>query len=431
METIMDATPIRKCRVCGNDDLVKVLDLGSQAATGIFPKSAEEKVFIGPLELIKCVDDPSRDTCGLVQLGHRYDPSLLFGDHYGYRSGLNSSMVAHLRGKAERVKKRIGLKSGDVILDIGSNDGTFLAALLHPGVTGVGMDPSAEKFRKYYRSELQIIPELFSAAGFRRHFGAQKLKLITSIAMFYDLDEPFTFMQEIASLLADDGMWVFEQSYLPAMVEQTSYDTVCHEHQEYYALKQIVWMADRAGLAVIDVELNNINGGSFSVIAAPKTSAHATSANEVQQLLGNEQHNGFGSLGLYEDFRERVLRHREELLQSLQARLKQGKVILGYGASTKGNVILQFCGLTPKELPAIAEVNSDKFGYQTPGTHIPIISEQEAHALRPNAFLVLPWHFRQNLLEREASFLASGGEMIFPLPRIEAVGRAESHSHRM
>jgi len=147
-------------------------------------------------------------------------------------------------------------------------------------------------------------------------------------------------------------------------------------------------------------------------------------------LLANEQHTGFGSLAVYEDFRERVLRHREELLQTMQARLKQGKVTLGYGASTKGNVILQFCGLTPKELPAIAEVNPDKFGCHTPGTHIPIISEPEAHALRPNAFLVLPWHFRQNLLEREASFLASGGEMIFPLPRIEAVGLAESHSHR-
>jgi len=166
-------------------------------------------------------------------------------------------------------------------------------------------------------------------------------------------------------------------------------------------------------------------------IAAPKTSAHARSANGVQKLLANEQHNGCGSLALYEDFRKRVFRHREELLQTLQARLKQGKVTLGYGASTKGNVILQFCGLTPKELPAIADVNSDKFGRQTPGTHIPIISEQEAHALRPNAFLVLPWHFRQNLLEREASFLASGGEMIFPLPRIEAVGLGESYSHRM
>ena len=431
MKGIMDVKPIRECRVCGNGDLVKVLDLGSQAATGMFPKSAEERVFIGPLELIKCVENPSGDTCGLVQLGHRYDPALLYGDHYGYRSGLNSSMVAHLRGKAERIKRHVALTAGDAILDIGSNDGTFLATLIEPGVTALGMDPSAEKFRKYYRPEIRIIPEFFSAAGFRRHFGAQKLKVVTSIAMFYDLDEPLTFMQEVASLLADDGIWVFEQSYLPTMVEQTSYDTVCHEHQEYYALKQIVWMAARAGLAVIDVELNNINGGSFSVVAAPRKSARATRADGVQKLLANEQHSGFGSLAVYEDFRERVFRHREELLQTVQARLKQGKVTLGYGASTKGNVILQFCGLTPKELPAIAEVNPDKFGCYTPGTHIPIISEQEAHALRPNAFLVLPWHFRQNLLEREASFLASGGEMIFPLPRIEAVGFAESHSHRM
>lgn len=428
----MHAKPIRRCRVCGNSDLVKILDLGSQAATGVFPKSAEEKVFAGPLQLMKCVEDSNGDNCGLVQLGHRYDPSLLYGDHYGYRSGLNSSMVAHLRGKAERIKQRAGLKSGDIILDIGSNDGTFLAHLLDPGVTAVGMDPSAEKFRMYYRPEIQIIPELFTAAGFRRHFGSQKkLKLITSIAMFYDLDEPLTFAHEIASLLADDGMWVFEQSYLPSMVEKTSYDTVCHEHLEYYALKQIVWLAGHAGLTIVDIELNDINGGSFSVIAVPQKAASAASDNEVQKLLSDEQLNGYGALAVYESFRERVFRHREDLLETLQGRLKQGKLTLGYGASTKGNVILQFCGLTPKQLPAIADVNPDKFGCQTPGTHIPIMSEQDAHALQPSAFLVLPWHFRQNFLEREASFLASGGEMIFPLPRIEAVGLAESNRHRM
>src|SRR4029077_1538896 len=150
-----------------------------------------------------------------------------------------------------------------------------------------GMDPSAEKFRKHYRPEIQMVSEFFSGASFRRHFGNRKLKVVTSIAMFYDVDEPLTFMQEIASLLADDGIWVFEQSYFPSMVEQTSYDTVCHEHQEYYALKQIVWMTARAGLAVIDVELNNINGGSFSVIVALRKSAHATSANGVQKLLAN------------------------------------------------------------------------------------------------------------------------------------------------
>jgi NDP-4-keto-2,6-dideoxyhexose 3-C-methyltransferase len=206
---------------------------------------------------------------------------------------------------------------------------------------------------------------------------------------------------------------------------------VCHEHQEYYAVKQIAWMAARAGLTIVDVELNDINGGSFSVTAAPKKSAHAINTNGLQELLSNEQLSGFGSLAVYEHFRERVFRHRDELLQRLQAGLQQGKVTFGYGASTKGNVILQFCGLTSKELPGIAEVNPDKFGCYTPGTLIPIISEQEAHARRPDAFLVLPWHFRQNLLEREARFLASGGEMIFPLPRIEVVGLAESPSYRI
>ena len=427
----MGATSIRKCRVCGNSDLVKILDLGSQAATGIFPKSPDEQVFRGPLQLIKCIETPNGDTCGLAQLGHSYDSSLLYGNHYGYRSGLNAAMVAHLGRTAARIKERVALTPGDVILDIGSNDGTFLAALMEPGVTAVGVDPTAEKFRKYYRPEIQVIPELFSAASFRRHTGDKKVKVVTSIAMFYDLDEPLAFMQEVASLLADDGIWVFEQSYLPTMVEKTSYDTVCHEHQEYYALKQIVWMAARAGLTIVDVELNDTNGGSFSVTAAPKAPAHAANAVGVEKLLSNEQRSGFGALAVYQHFRNRVFRHRDQLLQTLQAALQRGEKILGYGASTKGNVILQFCGLTPKELPAIAEVNPDKFGCYTPGTLIPIISEQEAHALRPDAFLVLPWHFRENLLEREAAYLASGGGMIFPLPKIEVVGRAQGASHRM
>ena len=171
----MDApTLIRKCRVCGNSNLTQILDLGSQAATGVFPKSPDERVFCGPLQLIKCVEDSGTDTCGLVQLGHSYDPSLLYGSHYGYRSGLNASMVEHLRRQAERIKQRVPLSSGDIILDIGSNDGTFLAALMEPGVTAVGMDPTAEKFRKYYRPEIHVIPELFSAASFRRDLGAKR-----------------------------------------------------------------------------------------------------------------------------------------------------------------------------------------------------------------------------------------------------------------
>jgi hypothetical protein len=427
----MDATSIRKCRVCGNSDLVKILDLGSQAATGVFPKSPDEQVFRGPLQLIKCVEIPGGKTCGLTQVGHTYDSSLLYGNHYGYRSGLNAAMVAHLRRKAVQIKQRIALTPGDVILDIGSNDGTFLAALMEPGVTAVGVDPTADKFRKYYRPEIHVIPELFSAASFRRHTGDKRVKVVTSIAMFYDLDEPLTFMQEVASLLADDGIWVFEQSYLPAMVEKTSYDTVCHEHQEYYALKQIVWMTERAGLTIVDVKLNEINGGSFSVTAALKASAHAASTVGVDKLLANEQSSGFGSLAVYQRFHDRVFRHRDQLLQTLRAALQRGEKILGYGASTKGNVILQFCGLTAKEVPAIAEVNPDKFGCYTPGTLIPIISEREAHALRPDAFLVLPWHFRENLLEREAAYLASGGEMIFPLPKIEVVGVDNGASHRI
>jgi NDP-4-keto-2,6-dideoxyhexose 3-C-methyltransferase len=416
---------IHRCRGCGNTNLVSVLDLGVQALTGVFPRRRDEPVHSGPLELLKCVANSTEDTCGLVQLRQRYDPSLLYGYNYGYRSGLNRSMVEHLQKKAARIKTRFGLHPADIALDIGSNDGTLLRALQEPGVTLVGMDPTAAKFSSYYPTESCLIPELFSAARFQKQFGSKKAKVITSIAMFYDLDDPLAFMGEIADLLAPDGVWVFEQSYLPSMLETGSYDTVCHEHQEYYALGQIVWLTQRAGLKILDVELSDINGGSFSVAAALAESPYPADEQTVGNLLLEEQRRRIDGMEIYSAFSARAYRHRDQLRDLLRRSRASGERILGYGASTKGNVILQLCGITPTELPYIAEVNSDKCGCFTPGTLIPIISEQEAHAMRPDAFLVLPWHFRKNLVERESAFLKSGGKLVFPLPEIEVVTSAK------
>ena len=416
---------IQRCRACGNTDLASVLDLGILALTGVFPRRKGEPVPSGPLELVKCVEDSSRNTCGLVQLKHRYDPSLLYGSNYGYRSGLNRSMVTHLEDIAAKIKARTRLGSGDIALDIGSNDGTLLNALQAPGLILVGMDPSGEKLRSHYPADGCLIPELFSAARFQKEFGGKKAKLITTIAMFYDLDDPVSFMREIAELLSPDGLWIFEQSYLPSMLESCSYDTICHEHQEYYSLRQVVWMAKQAGLKVLDVELNGINGGSFCVSAALPDSPFGVNEHSICDLLSEEDASDFNRAAGYKSFRERVFRHRDQLRGFLRRASESGTRVLGYGASTKGNVLLQFCGITSNELPYVAEVNSDKFGCFTPGTLLPIISEQEAHAMRPDAFFVLPWHFRENLIQRESWFLNSGGKLIFPLPEIGEVTGAK------
>lgn len=413
---------ISQCRICGNQELDRILDLGMQALTGVFPKHGNTNVMVSPLELVKCHDGDARDACGLVQLRHSFEPDQMYGMNYGYRSGLNQSMVRHLQEKAKRIKSRVALEAGDIVLDIGSNDSTLLRAMDGPGLRLVGMDPSGIKFREFYPAHVQLIPDFFSAEGFRREFGDKRAKVVTSIAMFYDLESPLDFVKDVYEVLEDEGIWIFEQSYLPTMLERNSYDTVCHEHIEYYALKQILWMFEIAGFTALDVEFNDINGGSFAVTAGKKAAGHARDSAGIERLIRKEEELGLSGAKIYGEFRNRIARHRDELKQFLTKSRERGETILGYGASTKGNVLLQYCGLTADDLVCIAEVNPDKFGAFTPGSRIPIVSEEVARAMKPSGFLVLPWHFRDNIIGREQAFLNSGGKLVFPLPELEVVG---------
>ncbi len=408
------------CRMCGNTHLISILHLGEQDLTGVFPRNPEEKLSCGPLELVKC---HGKNACGLVQLHHSYDSDEIYGFNYGYRSSLNQSMVEHLKAKVDRLVKLAPLAEGDLVLDIGSNDGTLLSFYdASAGLTVVGMDPTSAKFRQYYKPHIHVVTDFFAADTFRAKFGDRKAKIVTSIAMFYDLEAPLEFVQQLAQILDDEGVWHFEQSYMPLMMTHDAYDTVCHEHLEYYGLHQIKWLTDRCGLKIIDVELNDTNGGSFAVTVAKSGSHFVENRERVSGLLEAEKAAGLDTLAPYEAFRERVFRHRDDLNALLNDLAAKGAKVFGYGASTKGNVILQFCGITRERLPFIAEVNADKFGAVTPGTHIPIISEDEVHAMNPDYLLVMPWHFKANLLKREAAYLARGGKMIFPLPEIEIAG---------
>jgi hypothetical protein len=344
----------------------------------------------------------------------------MYGANYGYRSSLNQSMVRHLQSKVELLLTKVSVHDYDVVLDIGSNDGTLLSSYPQ-NLLAVGMDPTAAKFREFYKPHIQVIPNFFSYENFRNHVGNKKVKIITSIAMFYDLEDPISFVSQIEQLLEDEGIWHFEQSYMPAMLHKNAYDTICHEHLEYYGLQQIIWITKKCGLKILDVELNNVNGGSFAVTLGKVGSHHKQNAEAIDRVLDAERASTLNTLKPYADFRQRVFEHREKLNDLVTSLASNGARVLGYGASTKGNVVLQFCGITPSQLPFIADVNPDKFGAFTPGTNIPIISEAEAHTMNPDCLLVLPWHFRDNLLQREAAFLRRGGKMIFPLPGIEVV----------
>ena len=407
---------ITKCRMSGSANLVSILNLGDQYLTGVFPRDPNTPITKGPVELVLCPDG------GLLQLRQSYDLGEMYGDNYGYRSGLNRSMVTHLERKAAWLEKLALPGAGDVVLDIGSNDATLLRSYKNVGQRLGGIDPSAGKFREFYSSNIGLVTDFFSRRAFRELFGDTKAKVVTSIAMFYDLEEPLEFMRVVADVLADDGIWHFEQSYMPSMLDACAYDTVCQEHLEYYGLTQIAWMAERAGLKIIDVELNDVNGGSFAVTVAKTSSMRAANLAAVEQLLEQERARQLDRPEAFAGFRAAALRHRQELPALIRRLRGEGKKVFGYGASTKGNVLLQFCGLTEADLTCIADVNPDKHGCYTPGTNIPIVSEQEAHARHPDYFLVLPWHFRTNLLSREREFLSRGGKMIFPLPVIDVVG---------
>src|SRR6185369_4036893 len=367
-----DYQEIKSCRVGGSGHLISVLSLGMQTLTGVFPKSGDEPVGQGPLELVWSPDS------GLLQLRHSFQPSEMYGENYGYRSGLNQSMVDHLTNKVRQLERQVVPKAGDAVLDIGSNDGTLLKSYGVNGLTRVGIDPTGAKFAQHYPAGVKLVPDFFSAQAYWS-VARQPARIITSIAMFYDLDRPIDFAREVASVMADDGIWHFEQSYMPSMLRLNSYDTICHEHLEYYSLQAVERILAAADMTVADVGMNNVNGGSFAVTAV-KSANRTVRANRpvIEWMLAQEERMGLGTPRPFRDFEERVFRHRDDLTRLIRTLVDDGKKVLGYGASTKGNVVLQFCGLTAKDIPAIADVNPEKEGRVTPGTHIPIISEAEA-----------------------------------------------------
>ena len=406
---------ITRCRICGEDQLTSLMLLENQALTGVFPKTINEKVTSGPVELVKCT---SSNGCGLVQLRQSYDLSEMYGLNYGYRSGLNASMVKHLHSKVDKVLEMNSLNKGDLIIDIGSNDATTLRAYPEGEYDLVGIDPTGLKFSEYYPKEIRLIPEFFSAAAVSEALGKKKAKVITSFSMFYDLEDPIAFAKEIEGALAEDGVWIFEQSYLPEMLRTNSFDTICHEHLEFYALKQIIWIAKKSGLKVLDVEFNEVNGGSFSITCAKIGAIYEPNHDKLNQVLADEAMLGLDTTQAFDAFKVRVEEARNDLMNFLIKAKEEGKRVCGLGASTKGNVLLQYFGITRDLILQIGEVNNDKFGSFTPGTLIPLIPEEEVLASNPDYLVVLPWHFR-DFFERLPAL--NGRKLIFPLPHFEIV----------
>jgi hypothetical protein len=419
---------VNQCRICGNTRLEPILDLGVQALTGVFPRPGEE-VESSPVVLVKCHGEGA---CGLVQIKHSVSVEQMYGDNYGYRSGLNRSMVEHLQGMSRFCTSTAKLAPGDLILDIGSNDGTLLRSYLDlqaqgnavpQDITFVGMDPTIKKFKQFYDPRIVTIPDFFNAKGF---FGQlqdsnRRAKIVTSIACFYDLENPVAFAKDIKQVLHPDGIWVFEQSYSLLMLAKNMYDTAVQEHIEYYSLAQISRILKEAGLSVRLVDLNDCNGGSFRVVAehAGKNPADPS----VRLLEKQEEILGLNELAIYRNFESSAKLHKQEFRKLLQDIKNKGQTVFGLGASTKFNAVLQYCDITPELLPKIGEVNKDKFGCTTPGSKIPIVSEQEVFASKPDYLVVGPYHFKSFLLNlpHVKQYIKDGGKLIFPLPSLEIV----------
>jgi SAM-dependent methyltransferase len=415
----------KSCRICGSTSLRTVIDLGPQHLQGSFSKPGEE---MPPMRRIPCVllrCDPTVDenACGLLQMAHSVPPEILYSS-YWYRSGTNQTMRDHLAGIVKSATQLIAKKRG-AALDIGCNDGTLLK--FYPKTwQRVGVDPS--DIAQEIRDGIQVVQDVFPSAELQRLFPRKKFDIITSIAMFYDLEDPVAFVRGIQQMLAPDGIWMVEMSYMPAMLEMNSYDTICHEHLEYYSLSVIENILRRAGLKVFRAELNSINGGSIRCyVTHAGSSAYKKELwlAGLKRLRSSEFDLELDTDKPYKSFQDRINLHRDELLGLLKRLKREGKRIHIYGASTKGNTILQWCNLDNRILDCAAERNPDKYGAFTLGTDIPIISEAESRAMKPDYYLVLPWHFKQEFMEREKDMLEQGTGFIFPLPAIELFKRSD------
>jgi SAM-dependent methyltransferase len=398
-----------------------VINLGEQHLQGSFVKPGKEipptrKI---PLTLVRC--DPTRDegACGMLQMEHSVPPDILYSA-YWYRSGTNNTMRAHLCGIVEDAMQIINQSSASV-LDIGCNDGTLLG--FYPdSVAKFGVDPS--DVAQEIKGDVTVVQDIFPSEELTVRLDGGKLDVITSIAMFYDLEDPIVFTKGIRDILSPEGIWIFEMSYMPTMLKMTSYDTICHEHLEYYSRAVIEFVLKHANMKIFNVTLNDINGGSIRCYATHAGNFRYKNEQYMENIKALRQQEFDLELDTdkpYKNFQDRINVHKEELISLLKRLKKEGKKIHIYGASTKGNTILQWCGIDNRLIDVAAERNPDKYGAFTLGTDIPIVSEADSRAMNPDYYLVQPWHFKEEFVERERETLEKGVGLIFPLPTIEII----------
>lgn len=419
-DAIPQATYRLSCRGCGSLSLIPLFSLGNLCLCNMFVRPSDEEVRV-PLDLVMC--DRWREGCGLVQLRHTTPGDLMYRQ-YWYQSGISSLMREHLSALAQKAETLAGVTRGDIVLDIGCNDGTTLRGYETPGIERVGFEPN-QLYRKAAKSGAFVINDYFNAGAFQKAFGRRKAKLVTSLAMFYDLEEPARFIADVRACLAPEGLWVLELHYLGTMIEDNGFDAVVQEHVTYYSLNSLRRLLQTGGFRVDDVELNGMNGGSFRLYVRHKTARAAPPAGgraRVSALDKRERAMRLEDPATYAAFERRVRRERDRLLAFLRKARAAGRTTYVHGASTKGNALLQYYGLGPDLIAGAADKNADKWGLHTAGSLIPIMSPEAVARQRPDYLLVLIWHLLDEVRDQWADWVEAGGRLLAPLPVFKVIG---------
>ena len=415
----ISATKIDRCRVCGNTDLLLCIDIGEQYLSSVFPTNLTYRATAVryPLELVMCRKKEDGSTCGLVQLGYRLDLTSMY-DAYPYTSATNSSMTKILQDVADSGRALNHLQPEDVILDIGGNDGTLLTFFKNDGCRLLNIDPAQNVAYLIDAPNYTAAREFFNKDAFSA-ISQKKAKLIFSVAMFYHLDDPTKFARDVAESLDDDGAWIIQMAYLPAMLRTNMYDNIVHEHAGYYAAHHMKWLMEQVGLEVFDVMENDVYGGSFRTFVKKKGNTRFAPTARYQKILQRELSEGLFDPATYQAFMRRVEKTRDDLCALLKKIKEDGKTVWIYGASTKGNTILQYCGLGKDDIAAAADSNPFKVGKYIIGSDIPIKNEDEMRAAKPDFLLALPYSFVDGFMKRETELLAQGTKFIVPLQEVK------------
>lgn len=425
MESNSLVKTINACRVCGFKFLDEILSLGDLYVTN-FVDSEDSVQVKAPLDLVLC--NKNSGGCGLLQLRHTFSQDKLY-ENYWYFSGMNKTMTDELHGIAHKAESMVDLKPGDFILDIGSNDSTLLRGFKTQGLNLIGFEPAKNLMPYATPGVTKAINDFFNYKAWRDNFGDTKAKIITAIAMFYDLDDPNTFLADVVKCLDRDGVFIVQQNYLPVMLERNIFDNISHEHLEYYSLSTLNSLLEKHNLEVFDIELNDVNGGSMRTYIRHKNGGAMIkfdgeeARKRVADIIKHEKNLNLYDRKTYDDFAERVNRIKNKLYSFIKQEVENGKKVYVYGASTRGNTLLQFCNVNHALITAAAERNPVKYGKKTVGTLIPIISEKQARAEKPDYFLILPWQFLGEFKKREIEFLKGGGKFIVPLPEFRILDK--------